>query len=269
MTHAEPTSRRPTLFAPGVSGRDAGEVLALGEDESRHIRALRLAPGSPVRLTDGRGALWEARLMSVGSRSSDCVLDVRSIPASPLPVELAFGVGHKTHIMWLLEKATEMGVSRLQPLESERTVSVADAGRSDAFWTKAGRRVVSAMKQSGGAWLPEIEPLRSLGDYLLRLAESGDDGPLSIRLDRAGVGLQSLLTEWSGSRRIVLLVGPEGGWSSHEASRMDDAGFRVASLGQLMLRFETAAIAGLAVVAQHGLKTGGTGDGLTTRETGG
>lgn len=256
MTHEESTPRGPTLFAPGVSGRGAGEVLALSEVEARHVRALRLAPGSPIRLTDGRGDLWDARLTSVGSRS-ECILAGRATAAPPLPVELAFGVGNKTHVMWLLEKATELGVSRLQPLESERTVSVADAARSSGFWTKAGRRVVAAMKQSGGAWLPEIEPLRSLGDYLSRFAETGADGPRLVRLGRAGDGLRSVLEEGSVTGRIVLLVGPEGGWSPHEALRMDDAGFRVASLGPLVLRFETAAIAGLAVAAQHVLETTG------------
>lgn len=247
--------------------------MSLAEDESRHVRALRLAPGAPVRLTDGCGTLWDARLMSGSGRSADCVLDAPSIPAAALPVELAFGVGNKAHVMWLVEKATEMGVSRLLPLESERTRSVADAGRSPAFWNKAGRRAISAMKQSGGAWLPAIEPPCPLDDYVARSGEAAgrDAGgtKLLVRLDGSGEGLWGVIQPWDGTGRVGMLVGPEGGWSTGEVARLDEAGFRPASLGPLVLRFETAAIAGLAVVAQQILARDGAGDRQPSKEAGG
>jgi 16S rRNA (uracil1498-N3)-methyltransferase len=272
MTHAESLSRRPTLFAPGISGREIGEVLILDEDESRHVRALRLAAGAQVRLTDGRGILWDARLTSVGGRSTECTLDVRLIQSEALPVELVFAVGNKAHVMWLVEKATEMGVSRLQPLESERTRSLAEAGRSPAFWDKAGHRAVSAMKQSGGAWLPVIEPSCPLDDYLDRQAPSSGPGmgaePLLVRLDGSGVGLRRRLEPWDGVGTVRMLVGPEGGWSAGEVARLDEAGFLPGSLGPLVLRFETAALAGLAVVAQQVLALDRTGKTPRSTENG-
>ena len=272
MTHAETGSRRPTFFAHGASGRAAGEVLVLDEDESRHVRALRLDQGARIRLTDGCGSLWEGRLVA-GGRSATCVLDSRSIPAAALPVELAFGVGNKAHLMWLVEKATEMGVSRLVPLESERTRSVADAGRSPAFWSKAERRAISAMKQSGGAWLPEMEPPCSLDGYIERNAGpigGGERGMAQrVRLDGSGEGLRSLIEPWGGEDLLGMLVGPEGGWSDGEVALLDGAGFRPASLGSLVLRFETAGIAGLAVVAQHVLDRAGTGDVPPSKDAGG
>ena len=272
MTHAETPSRRPTFYAPGISGRAAGEVLALDEDESRHVRALRLDQGALVRLTDGGGSLWEARL-SAGGRSATCVLDSPSIPPLALPVELAFGVGNKAHVMWLVEKATEMGVSRLVPLESERTRSVADAGRSPAFWSKAGRRAISAMKQSGGAWLPQMEPPCSLDDYVERDAGPAGRGARGaahlVRLDGSGEGLSRVIETWEGTGPLGMLVGPEGGWSEGEVALLDGAGFRPASLGPLVLRFETAAIAGLAVVAQKVLDRAGAGDNPPSKDAGG
>lgn len=272
MTHAETPSRRPTFYTPGVSGRTAGEVLPLDEDESRHVRALRLAPGVRLRLTDGKGSLWEARLVE-GGRLATCVLDSQSLPASALPVELAFGVGNKAHVMWLVEKATELGVSRLVPLESERTRSVADAGRSPAFWSKAERRAISAMKQSGGAWLPEIEPPSSLDHYVERSAGpagSGASGPVHlVRLDGSGQGLRRVIEPWEVAGRLCMVVGPEGGWSEVEVALLDGAGFRPASLGPLVLRFETAAIAGLAIVAQQVLGRAGAGDSPSSRDAGG
>ena len=272
MTHAETGSRRPTFYAPGVSGRAAGEVLALDDEESRHVRALRLDQGARIRLTDGGGSLWEGRLVA-GGRSATCVLDSPSIPAAALPVELAFGVGNKAHLMWLVEKATEMGVSRLVPLESERTRSVADAGRSPAFWSKAERRSISAMKQSGGAWLPEMEPPCSLEDYVERNAGPTGRGASGmtrrVRLDGSGEGLRSVIEAWGGKDHLGMLVGPEGGWSDGEVALLDGAGFRPASLGSLVLRFETAAIAGLAVVAQQVLDRAATGDIPPSNDAGG
>lgn len=273
MTHAESLPRRPTLFAAGISARQAGEVLVLDEEESRHVRALRLAPGSSIRLTDGAGTLWDARLSSGSGRTAECVLDARSVPAPALPVELAFGVGNKAHVMWLVEKATEMGVSRLVPVESERTRSVADAGRSPAFWNKARRRAISAMKQSGGAWLPEFEAPRQLDDYTARRTGSGDRTPdapdLLVRLDGAGGVLTGVLAPWAGARPVGILVGPEGGWSAGEIALLDDAGLVPASLGPLVLRFETAAIASVAIVAQHILARDAAGDRPHSRQAGG
>ena len=272
MTHAETRPRRPTFYVPGISGRTAGEVLALGEDESRHVRALRLEQGARIQLTDGDGSLWLGRLAE-GGRTATCVLESALRPAVALPVDLAFGVGNKAHVMWLIEKATEMGVGRLVPLESERTRSVADAGRSPAFWSKAERRAISAMKQSGGAWLPELEPPRALVDYADRVAVSDGRGAsgttLRVRLDGSGDGLRRGLDPWAGTGRLELLVGPEGGWSDGEVALLDGAGFRAASLGPLVLRFETAAIAGLAVVAQQVLGRAGAGDSPSSRDAGG
>ncbi len=272
MTHAETRPRRPMFYVPGISGRAAGEVLPLGEDESRHVRALRLEHGARIQLTDGDGSLWEGRLAE-GGRSATCVLESVLSPAAALPVELAFGVGNKAHVMWLIEKATEMGVGRLVPLESERTRSVADAGRSPAFWSKAERRAISAMKQSGGAWLPEMESPRSLVDYAERAAGSAGLGAngttLRVRLDGSGDGLRRVLDPWGGTGRLELLVGPEGGWSDGEVALLDGAGFRPASLGPLVLRFETAAIAGLAIVAQQVLGRAGAGDSPSSRDAGG
>jgi 16S rRNA (uracil1498-N3)-methyltransferase len=274
MDHAKLQSWRPTLFAPAVSSRVAGEILGLDEEETRHVRALRLAPGAPVRLTDGAGSLWDAQLRAARGRSVECVLERPAHPAPRLPVNLAFGVGNKGHLMWLVEKATEMGVSRLQPLESERTRSVADAGRSPAFWNKAERRAVAAMKQSGGAWLPTIEAPLPVDDYVTRTEGEGTGGgsaavTLRVRLDGAGPGLLRVIEAWGSGGQLAMVVGPEGGWSEGEIARFDEAGFRPAALGPLVLRFETAAIAGLAVVAQQVMLRGGARQDPSSRDAGG
>jgi 16S rRNA (uracil1498-N3)-methyltransferase len=253
MSHAESAFAGPTLFATGLAGRAPGEVVRLEREESRHVRALRLTTDDRIRLTDGAGALWDARVLRAAADGAECVL-VESVDAArPLPVELAFGVGNKAHVMWLVEKVTELGVALLSPLESERTRSVADAARSPSFWDKARRRAQAAVKQSGGAWLPEIGEPRALEDYLDELAarERGQ-GP-RVRLEAGAPPLHHVLDRWDASGRIVLLVGPEGGWSDAEQSRLDRAGLVVAGLGSRVLRFETAAVVACGVVAQRAL----------------
>jgi len=216
--------------------------------ESRHLKALRLRDGDAVMATDGKGALWEAHLDDRGG-SANIRLGVRTAAPDPLPVDLWAPVGNKQAMLWLVEKATELGVARIQPVEFERSGSVADGGRSPAFWEKARRRAVSALKQSGGAWLPEVlapSPLHGL------LGSEGLDRCTRIVLEAGGGPLSRLI---AGSRvdHLVLLVGPEGGLSPMEMEACVEAGFETASLGDLVLRFETAAMAALAVVSQKRL----------------
>ena len=215
------------------------------------MKALRLEIGDPVRLTDGAGTLWTARLAALSGSAAECVLSERMEPAGLLPIELAFAVGNKTHVMWLVEKATEIGVAVLRPLDSERTRSVADAARSTGFWNKARRRALAAVKQSGGAWLPEIEKLSPLERYLEQDAARRDDLDLRIRLDPLGPPLALRLEEWDGTRTAAVLVGPEGGWSETELEWIETAGFAAAGLGPRILRFETAAILAAGVIGQR------------------
>ena len=237
----------PVLYLEDAARRRAGEVVGLARDELRHLRALRLSPGDGVRLTDARGALWAARL---GGGGSEARLIERLDPPPPLEVELWAAVGNKQATLWLVEKAAEFGLRRLHPVETARSASVADAGRSAGFWEKARRRALAAVKQSGSAWAPEIAPPTSLEERL----RDGEPSGIRVVLDREGPPLAVVLEAWSkGTERPTLLVGPEGGLEESERSACASAGFRPASLGPTVLRFETAAVAALAVAAQRAL----------------
>lgn len=257
MPPAEPFPPDAPTFVLEDPGPDpVGDVVALGEEEGGHVRSLRLRAGDRVRVTDGSGRIWGGTLEGGGREATCRILEELEAPP-PLPVELAFGVANKKRTLWMVEKAVELGVLRLQPVEFHRSRSVADAGRSTAFWRKAGRRAVSALKQCGGARIPEIGPVRDLHDVLGRPARptpSGvrvSGGP-NVLLDRdADRALAGVIDGWSGDPPLRVLLGPEGGLTAEERDRCLEAGYAPATLGPRVLRFETAAVAALAVAAQR------------------
>lgn len=250
----------PTFYTPEPGRRPEGGRVELPPEEARHVRSLRLRPGDEIRITDGRGRLWRAELTEApenGDPAAACEVLGPLEPPPPLPVELGFGVAAKDRTLWMVEKAVELGAVSLQPVECRRSRSVADAGRSPAFWRKAARRGVSALKQCGGARLPDFGPVRDLHEYLDRDARPGPGGGLARRgpdvlLDRgAAPPLRRVLEGWTGEPPARFLLGPEGGLEDEERDACRRAGFTPASLGPRVLRFETAAISALAVAAQQ------------------
>jgi 16S rRNA (uracil1498-N3)-methyltransferase len=202
--------------------------------------------------------MWDAVLRSAGADHVACEVQEPVDVAPRLPVEVAFGVGNKSHTLWLVEKATELGAQALWPIEFARSRSVADAARSPSFWRKAERRAVSALKQSGGGWLPRIESgltaeafLEGPGRDVAALAGRPVVPVARILLDAEGEPLGRRLRSWDGSAPLMMLVGPEGGLTPGEKRALADRGFRTAALGRRTLRFETAALAALAVASQH------------------
>lgn len=257
----------PTFHVEEPGPDPVGRRIELDPAETRHAASLRVRPGDTIRITDGRGRLWRARIEEAEGAAA-CTLTEALAPPPELPVEVAFGVGAKKRTLWLVEKAVELGAAALHPVECRRSASVADAARSTGFWRKARRRAVAALKQCGGARLPEVGPVCDLHDYLGRdrraapggrLADAGPD----LLLDReAGTGLWNALAGWDGERPVRFLLGPEGGLTGEERRACREAGFRPVRLGPRILRFETAAVAALsAAAARCTAVTGATREG--------
>lgn len=246
----------PTFHVEDPGPDPVGRRIELDPRETRHLASLRIRPGDAVRITDGRGRLWRARIEEAGGEgTAACTLTGAIDPPPELPAEVAFGVGAKDRTLWLVEKAVELGAVALHPVECRRSKSVADAARSVGFWRKAGRRALAALKQCGGARLPEVGPVRDLHEYLgreRRAAPGGgmaDAGP-DLLLDReAETGLWEALAGWEGNRTARFLLGPEGGLTADERDACREAGFRPVRLGPRTLRFETAAVAALSAAA--------------------
>jgi len=231
-----------TFFVPG----GWGGVVALDDAAAHHVQVKRLVDGDPVRLTGGDGRRARGVLADVGKRRASVMLDDASAEVVPAPPAIAMlaPVGDRDRMLTLAEKAVELGLSAWHPVLFARSRSVSPRGEGDAFREKVRLRMISALEQSGGAWLPTRHREESVVDAL---GSGGGEG--RILLDVAGPPVSSIVS--SLREPCVIAIGPEGGLEPAERRAFIDAGWRPASIGANVLRFETAGIAALAIVRAH------------------
>ena len=217
---------------------EIGDVVELSDAAAHHARVKRLEVGDRIRLSDGAGSLGIGALESLDKKRASVRVD--SVQRVPPPAELHVRVpiGDRDRMLMLAEKVTELGVTSWQAVGFRRSMSVSPRGEGQAFGDKVHARMISALEQSGGAWLPTRLPDCSVGSI------DRGGGATCLLLDREGEPLARLATV----APTVLLFGPEGGLESSERELLIANGWRPASLGENTLRFETAGVAAVAVV---------------------
>jgi 16S rRNA (uracil1498-N3)-methyltransferase len=217
-----------------------GALITLSQEESRHaVKALRLGPGSAVELTNGKGARAEGTIVS--AETAGTVVKVLSVrvekPSAEIDLLQAPLKGPKMD--WLVEKVTEIGVSRI--LLAQTKYSVAGGEKIDR-WQRIAQ---SAVKQSGNPVMPSIHAAKPLAEALSALG----DYDLKVLLQpNAPEGLAEAVKKSQG-RKILLAIGPEGGFSAEEELLLQEKGFQPAALSRQILRGETAAIVATAITA--------------------
>jgi 16S rRNA (uracil1498-N3)-methyltransferase len=213
----------------------AGRSVSLPEDAVQHARVRRLAAGDALRLTNGRGLIADGMLDGLTKNAASVQLfAVREVPRPPL-LRLFVPVADRDRMLWLAEKCAEIGISVWQPVFYHRSASVSPRGEGEKFGQKLRSRMISALEQSGGAWLPEIMQEASLTEALVRAEKAVAERYL---LERGG---KMLVLE--RPRAVDVMVGPEGGIEPAERSQIvDEHGWIPASLGDTTLRFETAGV---------------------------
>ncbi len=221
----------------------ARPTLSLDEAESHHaVRVLRKNVGDRIELFDGRGQAVIGEI-TVLKKSSVEVRVVEQRPPQPQAtprITLAVAPPKGDRLKWLIEKATELGIDRFVPLQSERTV--VEPGASKLETLRAA--VVAACKQSGRNWVLEIAENTTLKTLLAPTMPSA----ITFIGDPAGpvFGPEMIPSEMA---EVQILIGPEGGWTSEELALMTASGAISVRVSEHVLRTETAAIqfAGLAV----------------------
>jgi 16S rRNA (uracil1498-N3)-methyltransferase len=213
----------------------------------------RAGRGATVVAFDGRGSEWICELSDADKRSAR--LKVRfAQKAKPMPWAITLGQAlPKGGAMdAIVRKATEIGVSRIVPLESERTQVHLDADRSDRKIGKWQTAALEAAKQCGNPWLPEIAPVTAASAFMS--SAKGYDLKLIASLQPGAKSLKSVLEQFRDSqnrapRNVLLLIGPEGDFTQAEMGISRSSGFEPITLGPLVLRCETAAVYALSVLS--------------------
>ena len=231
----------PRLF---VEAPLAPGPLGLPASAARHVQVLRLQPGDALCLFDGRGGEWAARVAAIGRREVQVEVAAHDPVDRELAcaVTLAVGMPANDRMDFLVEKATELGVAAIQPLVCERSVLRLAGERADkrvAHWQGVA---LAACEQSGRTRVPQVAPVRALGDWL-------DGLPASDGAARLVLSLADAQPLPAAPLAVVALSGPEGGLSPAEETRARERGFRPVSLGPRVLRSDTAPLALLAHLA--------------------
>jgi 16S rRNA (uracil1498-N3)-methyltransferase len=230
-------------------GPDAvhGDRVTFDAAAAHHLgRVLRATVGDTVEAVDGAGALLSVRLTAVGARRAEGVIVGRAplLTESPLHLTLAQGIPKGDKMDGIVRMTTELGVSRVVPLLTARTVTRLEPGREHSRLGRWRRIAREAAQQSGRAAVPEIVTPTELAPWT---REAGAGGLMICLWEEARDGLDQRLPP-GPCPRVTVVVGPEGGLAADEVRGLVEAGAVVAGLGPRLLRTETAGVVAVALL---------------------
>jgi 16S rRNA (uracil1498-N3)-methyltransferase len=219
----------------------SGNVALLSEQESHHaLHVMRVGKGEMVEVADGQGRLWRGILSQQGKKTAVVTTMELQEQQEEHPQMLTLAVAltkNADRFEWLVEKATELGVRAIIPLITFRTErSRVNTGRLEQI-------VISAMKQSGHLYLPEIHPLTKT-DHLWEIAASQH----FLAHCNEDADKKMLNLACTPGLPVVVAIGPEGDFSLEEVNDARSSGWQPVSLGNSRLRVETAAVYTTAIV---------------------
>jgi len=212
-----------------------GNAYLLNEDESKHIiRVLRLKNGDHIHLTDGKGGLFKAELIDDHPKRCAVKIVESKLEYEKRNFKLHMGVAPTKNISryeWFLEKATEIGIDNISPIICDHSE------RKDIKVQRLEKVIVSAVKQSLKAYVPQIEETIKFKDFI---TQDFNGQKLIAYCEGKPKHLKEL---YKANSDVLILIGPEGDFSPEEVKLAQENGFETVSLGNSRLRTETAALA--------------------------
>ncbi len=223
----------------------AGTDIDMPKEIARHLMVLRLAIGDGLTLFNGRGGEYQATLVSIGKNSAVAHVDSHQPIERELPyrVALAQGLPEAGKMDWIVEKAVELGVTDILPVSAERSVVRLNGDRAEKRVERWRAIVVAAVQQCGRNTLPEIL-------YPMPLEQVIEDvkGTTCIMFSPRATQTLSGWAKQQMPHNVTILIGPEGGFSPAEEKLAVDAGVVFLSMGDRILRTETAGIAAVSAI---------------------
>jgi 16S rRNA (uracil1498-N3)-methyltransferase len=220
-----------------------------------HLRVRRIGEGEVIPIFDGQGQIATATLIRMGNKAGELSIaavkqDTQSEP--PYGITLAQGLAGGDKMDWVVEKAVETGASRINPLQCERSViklhRSSDAERAQKRLIHWRAITQAACEQCERTMLPQVEPIQAIADYLSEASNDCFNGALKLIFC---TGDHPSLAKTIASlpvQNVILLIGPEGGFTPEEIALAMKAGFKAVSLGKRILRTETAGIAAISTI---------------------
>ncbi len=223
-----------------------GATLELPDSAARHVQVLRLQPGSEITLFNDEGGECLASVTRMGRSTVEVQVSLHQAieREASRAVHLALGMPANERMDWLVEKATELGVASLQPLQAERSVLRLAGERAEKKRSHWQGVAIAACEQCGRNRVPPVYPILALPAWL-SAAPAGHRLLLSLQADSVPL-TRHLATLDAGA--VLFLSGPEGGLSAAEERAARSQGFVPVSLGTRTLRAETAPLAALAAL---------------------
>jgi len=219
----------------------------LDADETHHARkVLRLEVGEPVELFDGRGGLAHATIEDYDGSTALChVTAVETMPPRTPVVTVATAVPKGPRAEAMVDQLSQAGADRVIPLRTQRSVVDPRAAKLEKF----ERHAIESAKQSGRLHFMTIAPVAEFADMM---REPRDLGLIATPGDLVDRAWESKLSD---AQRLLLLIGPEGGWSPEELRAADAAGFLAWTFSPNVMRIEAAAAAAVALLRYLSVKT--------------
>jgi 16S rRNA (uracil1498-N3)-methyltransferase len=223
-----------------------GRIVRLGPEEARHAAAvLRHAVGDHILVVDGEGSEYRCIITHLGRREllAEVISQTRRVRETIADITLAPSLIKGNRLDAVVEQATELGVSQIQPIVTARTV----AGLAQSRLARFDHLAVAAVKSSTRTCLPRIRPAVRFEEFLRE--SPGFDLRLLAYEEEERVRLPELVS--AAPRRIALVIGPEGGFTEAEVVLARERGFRTFRMGPRRLRAETACITALSMLLFH------------------
>ena len=220
-----------------------------------HLRVRRISEGEVIPIFDGQGQIASATLVRLGNKSGElAITNVKEDAQSELPygITLAQGLAGGDKMDWVIEKAVETGASRIAPLQCERSViklhRSSDAERAQKRLLHWRAITQAACEQCERTVLPLVEPIQTMADYLSKTSDDHLKDTLKLIFCTGDhLSLAKTIAPLP-AQNVILLIGPEGGFTPEEMELAIKAGFQAVSLGKRILRTETAGIAAISTI---------------------
>lgn len=220
-----------------------GELIQLEESASHHLsKVLRMQTGRELILFNGTGGEFAATINDISKKYVTVLIAEHTADnrESPLQLELAIGISRGERFEWVLQKATELGITKITPLITERTEVKTSGDRQEKMQDRWQQIIISACEQCQRNLLPELAAPVQLNDWLATVNSD-------FRFVLHHRDSKTLPAEQQ-PQSVALLIGPEGGLSENEIAQAQAKNFNALTLGPRVLRTETAPIAAISLV---------------------